>query len=347
MAMKLRKSKREKIVTAFLLQFTSVEIVMSSLKLRLNINPFLKYHRLNLSDTTRLFVYTIFILILFCSCANKPSQTQNEPVDDSLKNIPEKYHGIIKKFESKSPQRIISIAPSTTELLYEYGVGEYLVGATIPHDYPPEAVDLPSIGDMSLDFERIIALQPDLLIGEGNLFAGMIDNIKDLGIPVLLFDTRSNRDLSDNLLVFDKLFKRDDGEKLNEGRYMGLTVNRNRNPKTRPRVAPIISSTPLILAAGDSWLVNLIKIAGGKSITSDTPGDYITLSREDMILLNPDVIICTFEGTRNDLLLDETLANIEAIKNDRVFYVDPDIILRPTLRSIGLGSSTLRDLFLE
>lgn len=303
------------------------------------------YHRIIAQHAAKLSIVLFCALILFCSCANKPSQTQNEPVDDSLKNIPEKYHSIIRDFESKSPQRVISISPSTTELLYEYGVGEYLVGATIPHDYPPEAVDLPSIGDMSLDFERIIALQPDLLIGEGNLFAGMVENIKDLGIPVLFFDTRSHRDLSDNLLVFDKLFKRESGENLLKHVYDGLQVVGLPNPDYKPRIAPVISSTPLILAAGDSWLVNLIKVAGGKSITSDTPGDYITLSREDMILLNPDVIICTFEGTRNDLLHDKTLANVEAIKNDRIIYVDPDIILRPTLRSIRTGASTLRSIF--
>lgn len=287
----------------------------------------------------------ICALFLFGCSQNDSADTKSNRDIDSLKNIPQKYHSILMKFQSKSPERIISIAPSTTELLYEYGVGEYLVGATIPHDYPPEAVDLPSIGDMSLDHERIIALQPDLLIGEGNLFAGMVENIKDLGIPVLLFDTRSFQELADDLLILDKLFKRDISKQLVD--ETNTILSKIPEPENKVKVAAIISSTPLILAAGDSWLVNLIKIAGGESITSETPGDYITLSKEDMILLNPDVIIYTFDGIRNDLLQDKALSGIEAIKNDRIIKVDPDIVLRPTLRSIRDGASILRNIFLQ
>jgi len=285
----------------------------------------------------------ICALFLFGCCQNDSADTKSSQDNESFKNIPQKYHSILAEFQSKSPERIISIAPSTTELLYEYGVGEYLVGATIPHDYPPEAADLPSIGDMSLDYERIIALQPDLLIGEGNLFAGMIENIKDLGIPVLLFDTRSFQELADDLRILDILFKRDiTNELVDETKRILSTIP---EPENKPKVAAIISSTPLILAAGDSYLVNLIGIAGGESITSDTPGDYITLSKEDMILLNPDVIIYTFDGIRNDLLQDKALSGIEAIKNDRIIKVDPDIVLRPTLRSLRVGAMTLRNLF--
>ncbi|MFH1514552.1 MAG: helical backbone metal receptor [bacterium] len=291
----------------------------------------------------------LLVMILSGAVLNISGCNENTPRENSesekkiYSDVPEKYHSILKIFESDQPARIISISPSTTELLFEYGVGDRIAGATKPHNYPPEAENLPSIGDMSLDTERIISLNPDILIGEGNLFAGMVENIKDLGIPVLLFDTRSKDDLMDNLKVLDHLFNMTSGQELIQSTQTILSgITRPNDP---PTVAAVISSSPIILAAGDSYLVNLIEISGGKSVTSDTPGDYVTYSREDLIIANPEIIIYTFEGTGLDIQRDETLSGLTAIKNDRGIKIDSDVVLRPTLRSIREGTYLLQHAF--
>ena len=292
------------------------------------------------------------IALLSTSCNSTKEPEKPKPKTDLEEPWYQPEHkAVIKLFESRSaqgnttPQKIVSIAPSTTELLYEYGVGEFIIGATSPHNYPPDAESLPSIGELTLDKEKIIALSPDILIGEKNLYAGQSELINDLGIPVLLFDTRSVNDLWYDLRVLDAVFKLQKAETLMTSTTESLDfLSKIENP---PRVAAIISSTPLILAAGDSYFGDLITLAGGKLITSDTPGDYITLSREDLIRLDPEIILCTFEGIRDDLIGDLTLENITAIKGNRIFAMDPDIVLRPTLRSISEGAVKMRLLFLE
>ena len=276
-------------------------------------------------------------------CGDTDASEKRSTHKSKFNDVPEKYHLVLREFETEQPTRIISISPSTTELLFEYGVGDRIVGATKPHNYPSDAEDLPSVGDMSLDMERIISLEPDILIGEGNLFAGVVENVKDLGIPVLLFDTRSKDDLMDNLKVFDHLFNSTTGQELIKSTEAILTgIERLDDP---PTVAAVISSSPIILAAGNSYLVNLIEMSGGKSVTSDTPGDYVTYSREDLIIADPEIIIYTFEGTGIEIQKDVTLSGLTAVRNDRIIQVDPDVVLRPTLRSIREGTKILRQAF--
>jgi iron complex transport system substrate-binding protein len=297
-----------------------------------------------------IFLALVALFSISCNSTKKPEEPQPKPTIEEPWYLPE-HKDVIRQIESLSskkestPQKIVSIAPSTTELLYEYGVGEFIVGATSPHNFPPDAENLPSIGELTLDKERIIALDPDILIGEKNLYAGQTDSIKDLGIPVLLFDTRSVGDLGYDLRVLDEIFKLQKAEILMASTTESLDfLSKIENP---PKVAAIISSTPLILAAGDSYFGNLIKTAGGKLITIDTPGDYITLSREDLIRLDPEIILCTFDGIRDDLIADLTLENVSAIRENRIFAMDPDIVLRPTLRSISEGAVKMKLLFLE
>lgn len=299
-----------------------------------------------------IFLFAFSLLSVSCHSTKEPEKTDTSEIKtvvDEPFYQPE-HKEIIKLFGSRSAQentpiKIVSIAPSTTELLYEYGVGEFIVGATSPHNYPPDAENLPSIGELTLDKEKIIRLKPDILIGEKNLYAGQSEIITDLGIPVLLFDTRSVNDLWYDLRVLDEIFKLQKAESLMNSTLESLdSLNKIENP---PKVAAIISSTPLILAAGDSYFGNLITVAGGKLITDTTPGDYITLSREDLIRLDPEIILCTFDGIRDDLIADLTLENVTAIKENRIFSMDPDIVLRPTLRSISEGAVKMKLLFSE
>jgi iron complex transport system substrate-binding protein len=297
-----------------------------------------------------IFLAMIGLLSISCNSTKDSEKPIPKPEIEESWYQPE-HKAVIRQFESRSsqenatPQKIVSIAPSTTELLYEYGVGEFIVGATSPHNYPPDAENLPSIGGLTLDKEKIISLKPDILIGEKNLYAGQSEIINDLGIPVLLFDTRSVNDLWYDLRVLDAIFKLQKAETLMTSTTESLDfLSKIENP---PKVAAIISSTPLILAAGDSYFGDLITVAGGKLITDTTLGDYITLSREDLIRLDPEIILCTFEGIRDDLIGDLTLENITAIRENRIFAMDPDIVLRPTLRSISEGAVKMKLLFLE
>jgi len=286
----------------------------------------------------------------FVSCAygNGKKSILDKPtksISDNEKKTTEstyinRYGDVISRFADKSPQRIVSIAPSTTEMLFEYGIGELICGATEPHNYPPKAMKLETIGHQMLNTEKIVSLKPDIIIGEKNLFLGQTETIGELGIPILLFDTRSVDDIFGDLIVLDRICKEQKAEELFQNAISELeTVSK---PERPCRVAGIISSSPMILAARNSYLSSIISISGCTNIAGDIPGDYVTFSREELLIKNPDMIIVTFGGIRDELNRDESLKRVAAIKNKKIMEVNPDVFLRPTLRSIREGAVILR-----
>jgi len=269
--------------------------------------------------------------------SHPPSLEKAKSVDLIIR---ERYKDTFSRFAEKSPERIVSIAPSTTELLFEYGVGNLICGATEPHDFPPEASKLESVGNVALNMEKIVSLKPDIIIGERNLFLGQTETLRELGIPLMLFDTRDVHDVFLDLMTLDMLFKQQKADNLyNEA----IKVIENVPPPEKGcRVAIIVSSAPMILAAGDSFLSSLISYSGGVNIAGDISGDYVTLSREELITRNPELILYTFNGIGEELMRDASLKAVAAIKENRMIEVDPDIFLRPTLRSIKEGGTVLR-----
>lgn len=274
-------------------------------------------------------------------CVSCTNDTKPHKPSDSI-DASEKYGCILELFHDEAPQRIVSIAPSVTELLFEFGVGDRIVGAVKPHDYPPEAENLETVGNIAIDLERVILLNPDILIGEANLFAGI--NLDDLNIPVLLFDTRSVDDLIDNIEVLELLFRLDRGDDIIKS--IKDTIASLEIPETRPRVALVISDIPLMLAAGNSYFSDLVTLAGGDCVISDINADYLTISQEDLLHFNPEIIICTYEDIKETLIEDYRFSMIDAMQNNRITYVDPDIVLRPTLRSIKTGAPMLNSILM-
>jgi iron complex transport system substrate-binding protein len=247
---------------------------------------------------------------------------------------------IFSHFENTSPKKIISIAPSTTELLYEYGVGNLIIGAVEPHDYPGEAKKLESVGNLTLNVEKIVLLKPDIIIGEKDLFKGQLASLDGLGIPLLLFETKSPSDLFFHTFVLDKLFHQSKATKLNQ--ETNDIIARFPRPEKPIKIACVISSAPLMLACKDSYMSGLIEFAGCKNVADDIPGDYSTISREELIGMNPDVILFTFEGIGKELKNEKSFDGISAVKAHRLYLVNPDIFLRPTLRSIRDGVIIIR-----
>ena len=270
------------------------------------------------------------------------STFDNQKQSLGIDNVVDKNYGdILAKFDKSLPEKVISIAPSTTELLYEYGVGNLIIAAVEPHNYPVEAKKLDSVGNLSLNIEKIVLLKPDIIIGEKNLFLGQLASLQDLGIPLLLFDTRTPEDLTINLFVFDRLFHQSKAQELERETFR--IINLFPKPKKELRIACVISSTPLILAGPDSWVSSLMELAGCKNVMSDAPGDYIPISREEFIAKDPEIIIITFKGIENELRKEKSFDGLKAIKADHLYLVDPDIFLRPTLRSIKEGVRMIRE----
>jgi len=242
----------------------------------------------------------------------------------------------------KVPERIVSLAPNITEILYFLGLNDRVVGVTRFSDYPPEAANKPKVGSyIDLNVEKIIDLSPDLVIGtvSGNE-AGVIAMLDQVGIESFITDARDISGVIENIAIVGRLCGiPEKAESLTAGlksrmaRVLEKTISRE-----KPLVLLQINLRPIMTLNRDSFLHDLIRLAGGDNISADNAIRYPTISIEEVINKRPDIIIISsmerggrFEEARQEWLLWKS---IPAVKNNRVHLIDSDLIDRPSPRIV-------------
>ena len=242
----------------------------------------------------------------------------------------------------QTPRRIVALAPSVTETLYFLGLGDRVVGVTRFSAYPPEAAQKPKVGSyVNLNPERIIGLTPDLIIGtaDGNPPA-VIRLLERAGIPVFVLNPRNIRQVIESLVRVGELCGvRERALVLADGltRRVDAIV-----AKTADRAKPVVflqvNLKPIMAANGNTFLNDLIRLAGGVNMTRDEPVTYPRIGLEAVIRGRPEVILISsmdrdgaFEAARRQWL-NWTL--IPAVKHGRVHLVDSDLTDRPSPRIV-------------
>jgi iron complex transport system substrate-binding protein len=242
----------------------------------------------------------------------------------------------------ENPTRVIALAPSITEIIYDLGQEERLVGVTQYSTYPPEAESLPRVGSyVRLDIEKIVALKPDLCIAtkDGNP-KHIVDKIVSLGIPVYVINPRNLQQIMDTITRLGSLLRAEQAAKelvSDMEKRIGRVQARVKKGDHRPRVFFQIDAEPLFSAGTDTFIHELIELAGGINTTAGEVS-YPRYSWEDIIVLQPEIVmISSMAGG----LAPEYLLNswkkwnlLSAVKNDKVFVVDAELFDRPTPRLI-------------
>jgi len=242
----------------------------------------------------------------------------------------------------REPERIVTLAPSLTEIAYFLGLGDRVVGVTEYSSYPPEAKDKPKVGSyVNLNAERIIDLSPDLVIGtaDGNR-PGVVGLLDKAGIPVYVVNPRSTRDVIEAIAKIGKICGIAD--KANE-LAAGLSARVDRiASKTagldRPVVFLQVNPKPIMTVNGSTFSSDLIRLAGGRNMADGEPVTYPRISIEEVIRQEPEIIIVSsmerggeFEKVRQRWL---HLTVVPAAKSGRVYLVDSDLIDRPSPRIV-------------
>lgn len=241
------------------------------------------------------------------------------------------------------PKRIVSLAPSITECLFEIGAGDRIVGVTQFCNYPKQVKDLPKVGTyISPSIEKILALKPDLCIGtkDGNP-KSIIFKLKKLGIKVFVVDPRDMESLFSTMIVLGEIVGCEKQAKIVVERLKKevLLVQKRAslyiNP---PRVFFQIGVDPMVTVGKNTLIDNLIKIAGGVNIFENFKG-YPRISVEQVMAFNPDIIIITSmvhsEHNLNNLKkFWEKYKDINAVKYSNVYVVNSDFFNRPSPRAI-------------
>lgn len=240
------------------------------------------------------------------------------------------------------PQRVISLAPSITEIIYALEQANRLKGVTRYSDFPIEATKLPKIGSyVRLDLERIVALNPDLCIAikDGNP-KEIIDRLESLKIPVYVVNPRNLNTVLATVTEIGRILNADDKAEA----LLTLLHNRIQRVKTlisddtyRPGVFFQIGISPIVSVGTDTFLHELIELAGGENL-ADGKTPYPRFSREQVLALAPEIFIVT--SMARQAVFEQVKAewrrwpNMPAVRNERIFLVDSNLFDRPSPRLV-------------
>ena len=240
------------------------------------------------------------------------------------------------------PQRVVSLAPSITGIIFALRQEDRLKGVTMYSDFPPEATKLPKVGSyVRLDLERIVALKPDLCIAtkDGNP-REVVKRLESLKIPVYVVDPRDLDAVIETIIEIGGLLHADESAK-DLCRKMGSRIDRVKSlvakAAHRPKVFYQIGTSPIVSAGTHTFIHELIVLAGGENL-AEGPISYPRFSREQVLALSPDILIIT--SMAKDRAFERVKAewsrwpDLPAVRNKSVFLVDSDLFDRPTPRLV-------------
>lgn len=248
-------------------------------------------------------------------------------------------------------QRIVSLAPSNTEILFAIGAGGQVVGRDEFSDYPPQANDLPTVGGGFGDynFEVIVELQPDLVLAAEINTPEQVKALEDLGLTVFFLpNPTSLEEMYGNLINVAKLtgHEQDADDLVDSLRNRVAKVEDTiGSSKDRPAVFYELDATDPSApwtAGAETFINTLITMAGGENIASDLEGQYLQISIEELLIRDPQVILLgdAAYGISPDSVKARTgWDNINAIENNRIYTFDDNLVSRPGPRLVdGLES---------
>lgn len=245
------------------------------------------------------------------------------------------------------PQRIVSLSPDLTEILYGVGAFSRVVGVSNYDAYPPEAAKLPHLGQLhNPSFEKLAALKPDLVVINNAQAPFLEDTLKELGFRVLKTSNRSVQEVYAAMIVIGRATGNENGAAgLVAATREGLDrVARKTARLQKPRVVLIVDRTPgtlrdLYTATGGSYLAELVEIAGGQIIVAPAERGYAKLSKEDLLAADPDIILDFIHGSKSRFAGDPTeawleLPELKAVRGHRVRGVDEDFVPHASQRMV-------------
>ena len=317
---------------------------------------------------------TLFFLspyrIVICATANaaltnpiltNQNLTNLGPTSSSLKNLQQNniqvtdYTGV-QITRNKPTKRVIALAPHIVENIFSVGLGHQLVGVVSHSDYPEEAKEIPIVGHYNgYSLEKIVALKPDIVfIWASSNKHNIAEKLRALGIDVYIDDPHRlqdiNKSLNDiavlggidintlnNVTLFNQKIKA-----LNNAHKQNIKKDikeKSINQNTTLNVFFQISDNPLQTLSGNHIVSDIITLCGGVNIYAEETVIAPLVSRESILLRNPDIIMTGSDGDKIQTIENNTMLNtwntyttLHAVKNQAFVYIPADWIYRHTLR---------------
>ncbi len=296
----------------------------------------------------KLAVITALILILlFSGCVTENANVEKEKSEKTrLSEFPVTItddfgHAVTI---NKKPERIVSLAPSNTEILFALGLGDKIVGVTDYCNYPEKAKEKPKVGGYStVDIEKVLSLKPDLVVASFGNGEETIQTLRDYNITVIALNPKTLEDVMKDIEMLGKAT----GTEENATKLIAIMKDRIKSVearakmlKSKPKIAHILWHNPIYVSGNGTFVDELIKKAGGENVFSDIEG-WKVVSVEDLYSKDPDIIIVNSgngmsaeaENVIYNWIVSE-LEDLRAVKEGKVYVINSDIISRPSYRLV-------------
>ena len=237
-----------------------------------------------------------------------------------------------------SYDRVVSLSPSGTEILFALGLNDKLVARTDFCNYPEEAKKIDSVGGFdgkSFSIETVLSYNPDFVYLTNVMHNHLVNTLESLGIKVYLSDVNSIEDIFVEIKEVSKLFGIEEtGKKYVD--KMSLELGDIKKDKVQKTIYCEIFNSPFLTCGKKSFINDIIEYAGGKNIFDFLDSSYPQVSEEIIIISNPQIILAPdySETDLEKIYYRNAWQNIDAIKNKKVFSVSGDIFTRPGPRVV-------------
>lgn len=233
-------------------------------------------------------------------------------------------------------ERIVSLAPGLTELLFDLGAGDRIVGRTRWADYPPRIESIPSVGDgLAPNVEMIVAQRPDLVLfyaSPSNEAA--IGKLEALGIATASFRTDLLDDLSRTARTLGRLLGASGtADSLTAALSSGLGTTTSLEPDQRPAVLLVAWDNPPIVIGAQSFLSEIVAFAGGRNVFSDVDRPSLTTSIEAIVERDPDVVLLASDSGVPAWTTRPEWQAVPAVRDHRFIVVSGSEFSRPSFRA--------------
>lgn len=282
------------------------------------------------------FVSLLAVLLLtFAACGGAVSVPPSPSVNASP------FPATLTDFQNHSvtvparPERLVSIGPSITAFLFALGAGPRVVGVDDFSDEPAEAATREHVGGIKVNFEKVVALKPDLVFSV-KFSDGTIEKLQAASLNVLVVDPQSVSDVAKTATLLGKAVGAD-GDALSRSIQQRVDAVKTKiaTATNRPRVYhEIDASDPakIFTVGPGSYINDLIDIAGGTNIAARASSAYPQLSAEEILRSDPEIIVLSadaYSPKPGDVAARQGWSIVAAVKNNRIVTIDPNLINRP------------------
>lgn len=253
---------------------------------------------------------------------------------------------------ARRPERIITLAPSHSEVLFAIGAGDRVVGVDSFTDYPEEAARLPKLGGLTdTNYEQIVALAPDLALTVGGTDQ-QVARLEELGITVVVSQPQTLEDVLASIEHLGRVVDARDGAARvvadMRGRMEAVSRATASIPESRRlRVFLEIWHDPLMSVGPGAFMHDLIVAAGGVNVFADSDSPWPVVSLEALVDRDPEAIITMFDESYQQLLAGERPGweGVAAVRDGRILLMDENLISRPGPRLVEALEQVARFLY--